>query len=848
MSGDLHGHGPLHEPRAGDGQANAALDHRTDLYSLGATLYEVLTGEPPFRGKDQSATLSSIIARDPRPVRQLNPRVPRDLETIVLKCLMKDAGERYGTAEALGQDLRRFVRADPIEAKPQTALSRIARRMWRHRGKVSVAATFLVLVSVLVVYVVSAERREGELLKTERREGALHDVTKIVSLLDRGDVEAAYELALEIAPILPENKLLQDYIRGMTKTVHNLETEPAGAGVYWKPYGRPAVAWRFLGTTPLRDFRVRRKLCRWRIVKDGVGSIEFSLSYKDIENRRIDLRAAKDTPPGMVYVPGGLRRSLQLGGLYHFRVPAKDLEGFYIDRYEVTNREFKEFVDAGGYSEPTWWGDGFKACGVDEESRQSVMERFIDATARPGPAGWRHGTYADGRGGYPVTGVSWFEAVAYARYRKKRLPSIDHWSAAATPFHSPEIIPLSNIGEEREPAPVGRYEGMSGWGAYDMAGNVREWCWNDSGRGRYLLGGGSKDPRDKFSYADARNPYSRWADAGFRCVQLTAGTEGNSKLWEPLDLTENSRDYSDPQPMSDEEFEELRNDYAYDASRELDARVDEPPREGEFWIRERISFAAAYPGGERVPVVLFLPRGFRPPFQPIFICPSAGAWEGGSSQGEDLLELKYVRLLARSGRAVVYPISKETYERNTSSYYTWTPTEQRDVDYCFLKDYSRTIDYLQTRPDEFDMGRSGFFGNSAGAYNGPLILALERRFKAAVFKDGGLAFFEEHPHVDKVNFAPRVTIPVLMLNGEWDFVVPYRENQLPLFNLLGSAPGEKEHHRYSVVHGVPMNFVAEKTLEWFDRYLGVPRREAGADGAAGAVASGGETQETGEGR
>ena len=99
------------------------IDHRTDVYSLGATMYEALCGRAPFRGKDHADTLSQIIERDPRPPRQLNPRVPVDLETIVLKCLRKDPGDRYGTAEALGQDLRRFVRGDPVEARPQPASS-----------------------------------------------------------------------------------------------------------------------------------------------------------------------------------------------------------------------------------------------------------------------------------------------------------------------------------------------------------------------------------------------------------------------------------------------------------------------------------------------------------------------------------------------------------------------------------------------------------------------------------------------------------------------------------------------------------------------------------------------------
>ncbi len=111
------------------------VDHRTDIYSLGATLYEVLTWRPPFQGKDREDTLSQIIERDPLELHKLNPRVPGDLETIILKCLRKDPADRYGTAEALGQDLRRFVRGDPIEARPRTALEGFVRKVARNRRR-----------------------------------------------------------------------------------------------------------------------------------------------------------------------------------------------------------------------------------------------------------------------------------------------------------------------------------------------------------------------------------------------------------------------------------------------------------------------------------------------------------------------------------------------------------------------------------------------------------------------------------------------------------------------------------------------------------------------------------------
>ncbi len=141
---------------------NGRIDHRTDLYSLGATMYEVFTWRPPFRGKDHRDTLSQIVERDPVEPRELRPRIPRDLETIILKCLRKNPGDRYGTAEALAQDLRRFVRGDPIEARPQAIWEKYSRRIWRHRWPL-IAATGLglfLMVAGILIYTTGKEREE----------------------------------------------------------------------------------------------------------------------------------------------------------------------------------------------------------------------------------------------------------------------------------------------------------------------------------------------------------------------------------------------------------------------------------------------------------------------------------------------------------------------------------------------------------------------------------------------------------------------------------------------------------------------------------------------------------------
>lgn len=134
VSGDFVGT-PLYMSPEQARQRKIQVDHRTDIYSLGATLYELLTLRSPFKGKDHRDTLSQIIERDPVDPRKLNPRVPQDLETIVLKCLRKDPRDRYATAAELAQDLSRFVKGKPIAARPMGRWEKIRRCIVR-RGRV----------------------------------------------------------------------------------------------------------------------------------------------------------------------------------------------------------------------------------------------------------------------------------------------------------------------------------------------------------------------------------------------------------------------------------------------------------------------------------------------------------------------------------------------------------------------------------------------------------------------------------------------------------------------------------------------------------------------------------------
>jgi pimeloyl-ACP methyl ester carboxylesterase len=156
----------------------------------------------------------------------------------------------------------------------------------------------------------------------------------------------------------------------------------------------------------------------------------------------------------------------------------------------------------------------------------------------------------------------------------------------------------------------------------------------------------------------------------------------------------------------------------------------------------------------------------------------------------------------------------------------------RDRVIQLAKDFFRSADYLETRPD-IDHNRLGFLGLSFGAEHGPRLLALEKRVKVAVLVGGGLGDYKWPPEINFFNFAPRVTTPVLMINGRYDFLSPYETEQLPALRWLGTPAKDKRHAVFDAGHLPARDDIIKETLDWLDRYLG-PVNQAGPDASTKA--------------
>jgi dienelactone hydrolase len=497
------------------------------------------------------------------------------------------------------------------------------------------------------------------------------------------------------------------------------------------------------------------------------------------------------------------------GGEFSLRsLPPVALDPFFLDTYEVTNRQFKDFVDAGGYTRRELWKVPFVRNGrsLSWDEARALM---LDATGRPGPASWELGSYPEGREDWPVRGVSWYEAAAYAEFAGKSLPTIYHWYKAAGVDNFSQILQISNYGE-KGPAKVGTYPGISPDGAYDMAGNVKEWCWNESEGRRHLVGGAFSEPNYTFLEANAQDPFDRSPKNGFRCARY------EKPIAEALERPAGdlSRDYNKEKPVSDQVFALFRSFYEYDKT-PLDARDEGPLVEEAYWRKQKVSFAAAY-GDERVPAYLFLPKNAKPPYRTVVYFPSNVARMTNTSEDMDL---RHVDFVVRSGRAVLFPIYQDIYERRLEVRPT-SPNLRRDLVIQWSKDLGRSIDYLETRKD-IDHSTLAYLGSSLGAIDGVTLVAIEPRIKSAIFLLGGLRFVRLPPEIEPVNFAPRVKVPTLLITGRYDFGTPYETSQAPLFRLLGAPEKDKKHVVYEGGH-VPTQLqpLIKEMLDWLDRYQG----------------------------
>jgi serine/threonine protein kinase/formylglycine-generating enzyme required for sulfatase activity/predicted esterase len=789
----------------------APIDARSDIFSFGSVLYEMLTGKRAFHGQSNMALLSAVLRDDPTRLSEVKRDIPPEVSRIVSRCLKKDPAARYASGTELAQELRACRELLFPESGAMITPARIGREVRRPRVLLPLLLV-LALIATAATWMVKRSRDQRW-----AREVALPQISQ---LYDQGKLPAAYVMAVQAERFIPTDPALAKLWPVISYPV-TIETTSPGADVYRKEYVDANATWEFVGKTPLKNLRQPRGFFLWKFEKPGYGTVlrttlalfpRFGVPPGDSVSATVPLDETAHVPAGMVRVaPEKYFKTLFIPG--YEGMPELALKDFWLDQYEVTNRQFKQFVDQGGYQNRAHWEHPFTRDGK-HLSWEQAMELFRDGAGRPGPKDWVQGQYPKGQDEFPVTGISWYEAAAYAKFAGKSLPTIYHWNRAAGPLSSALIVPASNFGEGGV-LPVGSKQDMGPWGNYDMAGNVKEWIWTEAESGkRYVLGGAWDEPNYMFIDPDAQSPFLRAANIGFRCVKYIEPESVTGVATAPMPSPR--RDLSKEKPVSDALFQAYRSLYSYD-KKPLNASVEKLPSGDPDWTLEKITYTAAY-GNEQAVAYLFLPTRAKLPLQTVLFFPGSNALLLRKFSAYPTAALDGI---LRSGRAVLYPVYKSTYERGDGmeSDVASTTSEWRDHMIMWVKDASRAIDYVQSRPD-LDHEKIGYYGYSWGAVMGAFVPAVDPRIKAAVLALGGLDFHRSLPEVDTINFAPRVKQPTLMLNGHYDFFFPVDSTQEPFYRLLGSAKDQKKHLIYETGHNIPRNELIKETLNWLDQYVG----------------------------
>lgn len=786
----------------------ATVDARADVYAVGVMAYEMLTGQPPFSGTTPQAILAAHVTQTPPPIAVRRPDVAAPFAMAIMRCLEKEPAARWQSAEELRAQIEGF--ATPTGGTTAAGLDRApAGGALRPRW----ARAAIVAVVILGALAWLGPGRHARDRRWAREQG----IPQLLALAERGQWDSAYTLARRVEAANPSDSLFRALRPKFARRV-SLHTTPSGATVWRKEYAAPDFAWTRLGRTPLDSVLLSLSggsgtgfflnANRLRIELPGYRTLDLvGIPFRDSV---ITLDRESALPSEMVRIAGG-ELDVFFPGFEHIKPIA--LGDYLMDRFEVTNREFKRFADSGGYRRRELWDYPFVMDGRVIPWAQA-MTRMTDRTGRPGPSTWEGGEFPPGEENHPVAGVSWYEAAAFAKFTGKSLPTVFHWNHAASVYNSAWIVPASNF-SGRGTVAVGTTRGVSAYGTYDMAGNVREWCLNASGTERFVLGGGWNDEPYTFTDAYTQAPFDRSLANGIRLVKYLTAEPNLALAGAPLQRSR--RDFLKERPVTDAVFTAYRQMYEYDRT-PLAARAVETVDEGD-WTRELVRLNAAY-AGDSLLVYLYLPKRGAKPY------PAVAYFPGSSAIGDSPrnLQVRAIDFIIKSGRAVLYPVYKGTYQRSDSLRTDTQDTTNfyRDHVVMWAKDLRRGVDYLETRP-EVATGRLAYYGLSWGGAMGGLIPAVEPRIKVSALYVAGLEFEPARPEVEPVNFLPRIRIPTLMINGRYDFFFPLETSQDPMFRLLGTPPDQKRHVVEEGSHFVPRTRLIQEILSWLDKYQPLPQ-------------------------
>jgi dienelactone hydrolase len=638
---------------------------------------------------------------------------------------------------------------------------------------------------------------------------------EIIKSYEDNDLVSVYRETKKLLDEQNENPIVKSYFDKVTEKV-SIYSEPVNVQVSFKVTADSTEIWESIGSTPLEEIQLPYAHVSLKLTLDGKEYTENTHPYylKNGSNVFVLPKSSNIQANHQIFVGGS--KNLSFPGIDH--LPNVKIGPYSMARFEVTNKEFKSFVDAGGYENEEYWDFPVVVDGR-ELSFKSISPELTDKFGKAGPSNWSYGNFPEGQENFPVTGICWYEARAYAAFKKMSLPNLYQWANAALLGSASEFVPKSNFSKNQLVA-VGSLENKNPYNISDIAGNVREWVINsvdDENHKKAILGGSYTDDPYFFNDFYGQNALDRSIGNGLRLVQNLE--EQGEVIEEPIDeIAIETRDFLIEKKVSDDVFEIFKAQFDYKDLALNTEIIDVPITKGTCKV-ERFEVSSAYEENGKLPGYVFYDSTQTKPLKPIIYFPGSSAIHLTNTDLMLRKNLTKFNYLLKEGYAVFLPIYLSTYERadELKSDYPNESESYKDHVIKWGKDYKRTIDYIESRED-MDISALSYFGVSWGGFMSNILLAIDDRVQNSVLYVAGLCFQRSKNEVEGFHYTSRVTIPVLMLNGKYDQFFPLETSQIPMFKLLGTKEEDKKHYVFETGHFVPKEELIKEHLGWLKRY------------------------------
>ncbi len=632
-------------------------------------------------------------------------------------------------------------------------------------------------------------------------------IPELIDTYDEGKIAESFNKAKELLEDYPNNDIIKNYYEKSSKYVP-LKIDKDGVEISVKYSGDSTYT--YLGKSPIDSF-IAPNMWGWL-------SHKLKLNYNDLEFE-LDGKNSYDylMPEATIEVPEnhkvflGSKVNMFLQGI---NFEETQIESFSIAKNEVSNKEYQDFVDAGGYENPAYWDFPFEV-GNKIYDFNSSIKLFTDKYGKLGPANWSYGKFPAGLENLPVTGISWFEARAYARYSKLSLPNLYQWLFASgipddwftvnqsvtneSNYNSTQLREVSNN--------AGSYNELN-----NIGGNVKEWALNPNGdeKEKYsIMGGAYNEASYTFNNYYSLSPFDRSIGNGFRLSKNLSNKQ--SELDNKI-IPDFKRNFDELEDVSDEVFEVYKSQFDY-GNKPLNSITTNIEDFNEGYTAQKFELETTYESDEKLTGYIVFSNKFKDKYSPVIIFPNASSI--GTNNDSDFPNLGFKHLLDE-GYAIIQPMYFNTYNREKILKTFWA-SESEDYKDAIIKigqDYKRTLDYIESRND-FDFSKMSYFGYSWGSTTSNYLLAIDDRIKAAVICVGGLMLQKSKKEVEAHYYVRRIKTPILHIIGKEDGIFGYEENYKPWKKLIGTPKDKlKLIELDNVGHGLPRDTIIKHHSNW----------------------------------